>query len=466
MRFNPAAVEARGSYQDTYAAFGPPRSGKSNWMALVGLGAPGACMFTSTRADLARDTAKARTHRGPVYFINPGGDGGFPSNLRWSPVTGCQDPRVAMRAAGAIIHAAPRDPSGKDAWWDHQSKTLLQLLLHAAALIPGATIWDVRRWASGVDLHQDDVVFRALASAAAAPGWGGEFARLCGRVAEDSQYGSGVSSGVLTALAWLDDPALTDLACPVPGDEFTARPFIRAGGSVYLIGADDAHNPLSPYFACFATYLWNTAKEMAADPREEASADLQLNPELTMIIDEPAITCPVPLDRWATEAGGHGITLVTGFQSDAQLPQRFGEHGGQALEDIITVKMVFGGVTGAIAEKASRWGGPKDTWHGSRDDLRQEPAFSAERICNLPVGRAFVKHRNTRAFIAEISYVRDHPLYERATGADFPGRPPVPQPAIEAPHREPIAPPYAAPAIPEEVPAWHRPAVPASSAAS
>ena len=269
MRFNPAAVEARGSYQDTYAAFGPPRSGKSNWMALVGLGAPGACMFTSTRADLARDTAKARTRRGPVYFINPGGDGGFPSNLRWSPVTGCQDPRVAMRAAGAIIHAAPRDPSGKDAWWDHQSKTLLQLLLHAAALIPGATIWDVRRWASGVDLHQDDVVFRALASAAAAPGWGGEFARLCGRVAEDSQYGSGVSSGVLTALAWLDDPALTDLACPVPGDEFTARPFIRAGGSVYLIGADDAHNPLSPYFACFATYLWNTAKEMAADPRED-----------------------------------------------------------------------------------------------------------------------------------------------------------------------------------------------------
>ena len=458
MRLGPVAVKARGSYQDTYAAFGPPRSGKSNWMAQVGLDAPGACMFTSTRADLTRDTAKARARRGPVHFINPGGDGGFPSNLRWSPVTGCQDPRAAMRAAGAIIHAAPRDPSGKDAWWDHQSKTLLQMLLHAAALIPGATIWDVRRWASGVDLHSDDTTLRALATPAAAGGWAGEFARLCGRVAEDPQYGSGVSSGILTALAWLDDPALTDLACPVPGEEFDVRQLIRDRGSVYLIGADDAHNPLSPYFACFATSLWNAAKAMAADPEEEASRDLQLNPELTMIIDEPLITCPVPLDRWATEAGGHGITLITGFQSDAQLPKRFGEHGGRALEDIFTVKMVFGGVTGAIAQKASGWAGPRDTWHGSKDNLSTEPAFPAERICNLPLGRAFVKHRNPRCFIAEIGRVQDHPLYERASGADF--RPAEPQRlALDPPRHEAIPMPGGTPrpvTAPDAVPALTR----------
>ena len=81
---------------------------------------------------------------------------------------------------------------------------------------------------------------------------------------------------------------------------------------------------------------------------------------------------------------------------------------------------MFGGVTGAIADKASRWGGDRDTWHGTKANLRQERAFPPERICNLPVGRVFVKHRNTRAFIARLGPVQDHPRYEPAIPADFP----------------------------------------------
>ena len=122
---------------------------------------------------------------------------------------------------------------------------------------------------------------------------------------------------------------------------------------------------------------------------------------------------------------------------------------GQVLEDVITVKLVFGGVTGAIAEKASKWGGDQDTWHGTKANLRQERAFPPERICGLPVGSVFIKHRSTRAFIARLGRVEDHPRYEPAFPADFPAdvRAPVPQPAIEAPRRAPIAPPYTPPAI-------------------
>lgn len=426
-RLNPKAVRVRGSYDDVYAAYGPPRSGKSNWLATVGLEAPGACLFTSTRADLAVHTAAVRA-RGdrPAYFINPGLDGGFPCNLYYSPVTGCENPLLAMESAGALIHAAPRDPGGSAAWIDGKSKSCLQLLLHAAAL-SGRDIFTVRQWAA--DIASPEIPLKIL-DARGTPGWADELASLAGEAADDPQTASGILGGITGALGWLADPVLAELARPEPGEEFDVRQFIRDQGSVYLIGADTPNNPLSPYFACFVSHFWAEAKRMAADPLEEASRDLKLDPRLLMIIDEPAITCPVPLDRWAAESAGHGIVLVTGFQSDAQLRQRFGDHGGQVLEDLCTVKMVFGGVTGQIARKAAEWGGRYDTWdHVKASDgtKTRQPAerhvFPPERICNLPLGKAFVKHRNTRGFITEMPLVQDHRLYEKADPADFTGVP-------------------------------------------
>ena len=456
MRFrNPVAVRACGSYEDTYAVFGPPRAGKTSWMAQAGLAAPGACLFTSTRADLAAATAKARARKGPVLFLNPGGSGGFPSTLRHSPITGCEDPRIAMESAGALMHAAPRDTSGRDAYWDHQSKVMMQLLLHLAALTPGTDIFQVRDWAFNPDWLEKAI---GLMVREGAPGWGERLAGLMGMAEADERYQSAVVGGVTSALSWLDDPVLAGLACPRPGEEFDARRFIRERGTVYAIGADTPHNPQSPYFACFVTHLWNTAKAMAADPDEPAARRLKLDPVFTAVIDEPAITCRVPLDRWAAEAAGHGVTLITGFQSDAQLREMFGEHAGQVLEDCFTVKLVTGGVTGQIAAKASGWGGMRDTWHGDRDSLRQEAAFPPERICGLPPGRIFVKHRHTRAFIAEYGRIEDHPLYERATGADFPApaRVPVRQPAIAAASARAMVPDHMQRLIP--VPVLTRPA--------
>jgi type IV secretion system protein VirD4 len=445
-----------GSYQDVYAAFGPPRSGKTNWMALAGLEAPGACLLTSTRADLARDTAAVRARSGPVWFLNPGGDGGFPSTLRYTPLAGCEDRRMAAESAGALIHASPRNTDGASNWIDAQTKLYLQYLLHAAALAR-ADIFTVRRWAA---VPADVSIPVTILDAAGADRWAQALDAMSARAEASVQFGEGLAGGADAALAWLDDSTLEHAACPAPGEEFDARQFIRDCGTVYLIGADSPNCSLSPYFACFATYLWNTAKRIAADPGQVVSRDLKLDPPLMIIADEPAITCPVPLDRWAAEAAGHGIVLVTGFQSDAQLPSQFGQHAGQALEDIITVKLVFGGVTGAVAEKASRWGGDQDTWvhdqAGAAKTRRhgKERAFPPERICNLPVGSVFVKHRSTRAFIARIGKVTSHPLYERAEPAAFSAPAAIPA----APQRPAIT------VTPEGEASWPSP-TPASSAA-
>jgi type IV secretion system protein VirD4 len=441
----PAPRKAYAGFRESIACFGIPGAGKTQFMARTAMSAPGAAFISSSNPDLANLTAAARADTGaPVYWLNPSGAGGFPSNIGFSPLAGCQDPRMAMESAGALIAAAPHDTSGKDAHWDHQSKDMLQFLLHAAALTPRADIIQVRDWAS-------DPVWAGKAAVAleqrGAPGWAN---RLIGMVAAgigDEKHWHAISSGVLTALAWLDDPALAELACPPPGMEFNVREFLRQKGTAYAIGSDSEHNPQAPYFSCLTTHLWAEAKRAAADPDEPASSGLRLDPPLVMVIDEPNNGCRVALDKWPTEAGGRGVCLVTGFQSDAQPAQGWGEHGGAVMLDAFTVTLVFGGAAGPLASAVSKAVGDHDTYdkgnagkiHGVR------PTYPPERVRAIPDGVALVLHRNTKAFEVDMLPAAAHPRYRPVTPGMFPARIPQEQPAVEAaPRRDAIPVPAAA----------------------
>ena len=129
---------------------------------------------------------------------------------------------------------------------------------------------------------------------AANPVLGAALNTMAVRAAVDPQFAEGVAGGIGAALRWLDDLVLAALACPEPGQEFDIREFIRYRGTVYVIAADSPNCSVSPYVACLATAIWNTAKEMAADPHEEAACNLRLDPPLLMLIDEPDAGCPVP----------------------------------------------------------------------------------------------------------------------------------------------------------------------------
>ncbi len=412
-----ASLDVYAGFRHSLLAYGPPGAGKTNWQDQVAMPFPGAAFISSTRGDITRDTVMARARGGfPVWWLNPRLDGGFPCNLQWSPLSGCQDYRVAMESAGALIHAGPRNEDGASNWIDAESKRFLQYLLHAAAL--GAyNIHAVRVWGAAPDLAEEPVGILDGPN----PSWATELQLMSRRAAADPQFAEGIAGGIGAALSWLDDLVLAALACPEPGQEFDIREFIRSRGTVYVIAADSPNCTVSPYVACLATAIWNTAKEMAADPHEEAACNLRLDPPLLMLIDEPDAGCPVPVGDWARTAGGDGITLVTGYQSDAQPRRRDGDHGGQVLEDCFTVKLVFRGGTGPIYGKAAEWGGKHDTWDwvknsdGSRTrQPRETETFSPQRIGNLDEGQVFVKVNGCRGFIAEVGLVTDHPLYESA----------------------------------------------------
>jgi type IV secretion system protein VirD4 len=420
--------------EDFVVLFAGPRKGKSGYMAGVVEDAPGAVVTTSTRVDVHAHTSIARAAKGPVYVLNPGGDGAVGTTLFWDPLEECQSAAGAIERAGYLMAAAPKDSSGKDAFWDARGHELLRIMLHAAAL-GGATMHEARRWV--LDPFSSEPA-SILATPLAADGWAAE---LDAMIQADGEQLRGITATAAGALAWMADPHMADVACPRSGDEFNALDFILDRGGLYLIGTDRPHNSLAPYFACLTAHLFDTAKRIAS-----VSPGARLDPPLTIVLDEPAITCPVPLDRWSAEAGGHGITLVTGFQSPAQISARWGEHGAQTIRDNASVQLVMGGHTNpAELEALSAVCGNRDTWEhvkgpgGKTRSPRTERLFPPERLRTLPDWQAVLLHRSARPLTVTLTPVWKRKGYRRAEPVQWvPQIEPEPQ-AIEAPRKFAVA---------------------------
>ena len=439
-----------GSREDSYLLVAPPRVGKTGMMACWAADAPGALLATSTRTDLYAHTAIPRARLGDILTLNPGGDGGIPSTLAWSPLDGCQSPAIAIERAGYLMAAAPKDSGGKDAWWDAKGAELLRLMMHAAAL-GGATMHEAVAWVHDPASREPASI---LAGEFAAPGWD---RRLAAMTDDESDQMRGIIASASAALSWMDDPAMARAACP-SGDGFDAAAFLREGtGTVYLIAADKPHGSVAPYFAAFAANLFETAKWLASH-----SPGGRLEYPLTFALDEAAITCPVPLHKWTAEAGGHGITVMAAIQKLSQLKSRWGEHDGATIFGNSTVKVFWGGATDhEDLEAISAVCGMRDTWDhvrnpdgGKTKQPRQERAIPPERIRMLGPDQVLVLHRSTRPVVARVEPVWERRGYEAArldTGAF---RPQAPQTAITSGRREAIPMPPAAPAaIPQRDPA-------------
>ena len=444
------------SHEDFILLYGAPRSGKSASEAAWLAEAPGAAISTTTRTDMWVHTAMARAAKGPLWVLNPDGDGDLPTNFALSPLTGCHIPQIAIESAGYLVHAAPSDKDGKDRYWDQKGAELLRLAMHAAA-VAGASMREVAQW---VRDPADRAFMQALCLPAAAEDWPLKLHRIRGM---DRETLDGVCGAAEGAVSWMDDPFMAAVACPGLRDtEFDALDFLCSSGTLYLIAADKPHGSVAPYTAWLTSHCWVQAKRLAS-----RMPGGRLDPPLTMVLDEPAITCPVPIDRWSAEAGGHGVTLITGVQSPAQLAQRWGEHGAKTIRDNATVKLILRGRDDHTElEPLSAMCGMRDTWHHVKNadgsKTRQpgtERVFPPERIRTLKPWQAILLHRSTRPLIARLT-----PVWERPGYAPAPLGPSLlhaqqaalsEQPAIgAAPKRDAIVTPYTPPAA---VAAGHSP---------
>ena len=97
----------------------PPRTGKSASAISHILDAPAAVLATSSKPELLLATGVAREHSTgqPTVVYDPLGMCGWDHTVRWSPLVGCADPKVAMRRAEALMAGTNMDHVTDGGFW-------------------------------------------------------------------------------------------------------------------------------------------------------------------------------------------------------------------------------------------------------------------------------------------------------------------------------------------------------------
>lgn len=397
------------AHRDVVGLVAPPQTAKTALMGHHVIDHPGAVFTTSTKPDVYGHTAALRMRRarsGRVEVFNPEELGGVASTMRWSPVRGCADPATAAERAGALVGATSA-AGGEDGtfWLDSAAKVLRCFLL--AADLGGLDMRAVQRWVADPTRAGEALELLERRHRAQVPyGWAAELAQVLHTDAKRTR--ESIFLTLSQSVAFMGDPVVAAACCPGETEPtFDVARFLDDLGTLYLILSERPHASVAPLAAAFTTYVFETAKRIAAGRPKG-----RLDPPLGLILDEAALTTPVPLDRWVADAGGRGVHIVWSVQSPSQLAQRWGKDGANTVWNATNAKLVFGGLTlDADLEAISRLCGErKEEVDAGDGKVRYERVrlLPVDRLRTLPQWHGLLIHRATPATITRIS-----PVWER-----------------------------------------------------
>jgi type IV secretory pathway TraG/TraD family ATPase VirD4 len=418
----------------------PTQSGKSRRdLVHKAIDAPGALLCSTTKPDLLEFAALARTRRplaGPVLVFDATGTVPWPAQLRWSPITGCEDLATAYRRAHTMVEAAAvaveaggGGGAGNDKVFRERAVFVLAAYLLAAAL-HRLEVSSLVRWAIAKppDLEPVDLLETHY------PELARNLRAEIGMVAETSDA---VWLSVRRVIEPLLDPTLRELCSPRPGEGFDARTHIGNQGSVFLIAGQHQARQAAPFLTALAEHWLATAQEMALHYPAR-----RLDPPATAVLDELPNATPLPqLPDIVSDSAGRGVVIHWAAQSMAQLENTFTPARARQLLDNTTTLSVWGALKDS---RALEW---VSTLGGHHEKLRHQqhadgllspgrssigtetvPTYRPGDVRTLDRGRVLVLHRSLRPILArtiDVSDRRDWTVLRADVDAVRAGRPPV-----------------------------------------
>jgi type IV secretory pathway TraG/TraD family ATPase VirD4 len=388
---------------------GPPRSGKGFSLVINGImAAPGPVIASSVRSDNMVATIKGRAARGPVAVFDPERVSGRESTFRWSPLAGCEDPRVAQRRAQVLV-AGTGISRGENAVWGSTAGGILQALLHAAAL-DGRSVHDLWRWAQS-PAHMGEAA-RVLENQSA-ENWE---AQLDAIKSADPRLQGSQFLGVKEAMRPLDLEAVRD-AFDVPADQATdIGRFLADCGTLYPLARWSGEDTDTPSTGRYITLLFDefvsTARELS-----QTSGLNRLDPPLTIVADELANMHPWSNLGQAFAAGsGEGVKVCAVFQSLSQIRAGWGLDVADTLWNAANVVILGGNKNPADLDAIARLVGERvvsqthDTWsemggpwrRGGAEQLTFRPVLTADDIRRIPQGCGLLVAGSCRPVLVDL----------------------------------------------------------------
>jgi type IV secretory pathway TraG/TraD family ATPase VirD4 len=385
------------SCEDVTVRLGGPRMGKSAELACHVVDAPGACLVTSTRPDLALVTMASRGKVGPLHVFDPAGTSGLTSTIKWSVLAGCRNPRTAQRRARDMI---PNGATAEHEKWNSMARRTLAVLLHAAAL-SDRTMVDVLTWAARpkaprVKSQVEEALERSPSTNLKA--WTEMSDQF---FANNDRTQTSITTTLVSYLEWMLDDKASGAGLAADAEMFSVEEMLATRATVYMIGHNS--DQVAPLVAALTGEIAYQARTLA-----KANGG-RLDPPLTMVLDEAAIICPVPLDDWTADMGGFNITLHISAQDPAQLREVWGDNGASSILSHAGTLLVFGGIQEMpFLEDCSKKAGDRTVVVASKDGrgkvvgatTRRERVISPDQIMKLEKHQVMVIRSGLSACLA------------------------------------------------------------------
>lgn len=330
---------------DTYAKTGdallivaPPGAGKTEYIAANILRAQGAAIATGTKLEpIFDEIAEIRVEHGPVEWFNPERLGDRDGTLVWDPVIGCADPRTAMRRAGYLLSGSSATAGSENrAFWNGSNFDILKSLLWAADMA-GFSLLDVARWSKNPADRQPIEIMEHF-GARVPLGWREDLQQAQENPKDKTILN--IYKTLALTFSFLADPVIAQtIQGARQAQGFDPVKFITSRGTLFLLGEDREFGGVGPLFTALTGELYYYGGQLGA----ANSANRRLDPPLTFVLDEAALICSVPLEKWTSDARGKGITLHIAIQTMSQAYARWGRYAGETIWTNCT-RLILGGL--------------------------------------------------------------------------------------------------------------------------
>ncbi|MFF5893960.1 type IV secretory system conjugative DNA transfer family protein [Streptomyces globisporus] len=403
--------------EDSSVMVAPPGAGKTAKLANWIIDAPGAVLATSVKVDVVDLTEKPRARVGDILIWNPQDIGGRTSNVAWDPVMGCSHPEHgverAMRRANYLLDGsdATRGVENRN-FWETASYSVLKAFLWAADA-EGLTLLDVARWSKSFrNTEAIDILAKFEhpdpynPSRPVAPrGWRDDLLQVQ-KVEGKPTTGENVFGTLSKTFMFLDTPQVQRVIenAHQGGGLFDIRGYLQSQDTLYLLGRDTGRGGIGPLFSCLTGEIYEEARGMA--PLQRGG---RLDAPWSLILDEAALICSVPLEKWTSDSRGLGIAIHAVFQSRSQMRERYGREAAKTIWTNM-VKLVLGGLADeedlkGLSELCGRHKEKRESHSnspGSDGTMRQSSSYTwvevdtmtPADIMNLEPGEILVLRRN------------------------------------------------------------------------
>lgn len=408
------------SMEDPVLLIGPPRMGKGYGYVISDIvSAPGPVVTTSTRGDNMSATILARSKKGPVYVFDPDGVTGRASTLRWSPILGCENGKVAKERAERLIEGTGlgAGDGGNNAEFATKAVQILQALLHAAA-IGNVGLDELYQWTKSAEAAKDAVqVMREHNSPLK---WDRGLEATLNQPADELAH---EWFGVASSLAPVDVPETRELFDVSKGeDSFDIDRFLDENGTLFLISPLQPAGKKSAGIGVMMALLLDAIAD-AAHRKAMQAPNERLDPPLKMVLDEIAQIFPwSALPSWMAAGSGEGVQIVPVVQSRAQLRAGWGTDGAEAVWEAATRKVILGGgsiakdleeIASLVGERTDKyltenWSGDRDTSFG--ENRNKIAGISAAEIRRLPENTVLVLPGRARAIYVDLEPWTERPF--------------------------------------------------------